>query len=71
MDILTIPLLTFAVLVFGSILIKGIRDHARGWGGGVEPPIREKPAADQPAPGRSGTASSAEIDHARKRTPPA
>jgi hypothetical protein len=33
MDYLTGPLLVLALLVVGSIIIKGIRDHARGTGG--------------------------------------
>lgn len=71
MDVLTIPLLAFALLVLGSIIIKALRDHARGTGGAWEPPIQEKPSADEPTPGRSSTATAAEIAQARKQTPPA
>jgi hypothetical protein len=71
MDYLTDLLLALAVLVVGSIILKGIRDHARGTGGPWKPPIREKPSADEPTPSRSATASASSVAQARQRTPPA
>ena len=71
MDTLTGPLLALALLVIGSILIKAIRDHARGTGGKWQPPIHETPAAAAPTPARSATASTAETRAAEKHTPPA
>jgi hypothetical protein len=71
MDTLTGPLLALALIVIGSILFKAIRDHARGTGGKWQPPTHETPAAAEPTPARSATASNAEIRAAQKHTPPA
>jgi hypothetical protein len=71
MDYLTGPLLALALVVVGSILIKMIRDHPRGTGGMRQPPLHEGPAAAEPTPARTATASNAEAQAAQKRTPPA
>jgi len=71
MDFLTISLLAFAVLVAGSILIKAVRDPAKGWGGPHERLLREKPSADEPTPARSVTATGPEAAKARRHTPAA
>lgn len=71
MDVLTIPLLALALLVIGSIIIKGIRDHARGTGGMWNPPVQIKPSADETTPARSATASVSQAATAQRRTPPA
>jgi hypothetical protein len=71
MDYLTGPLLALALLVIASILIKAIRDHARGTGGPWSPPIHEKPASAEPTPDRSATASASVADAAQRKTPPA
>lgn len=71
MDTLIGPLLALALIVIGSILIKAFRDRARGTGGKWQPPIHETPAAAQPTPARSVTATNAEIQTAQKHTPPA
>ena len=71
MDILTSPLLALAIVVVISIVIKAVRDHARGTGGVWRPPIQEKPSADEPTPSRSATASPASITKAEQKTPPA
>jgi len=71
MDYLTGPLLALALVIVGSILIKAIRDHPRGTGGMWQPPIHDRPAAAEPTPARTATASNAEAQAAQKRTPPA
>ena len=71
MDYLTGPLLALEFFVIGSILIKAIRDHARGTGGMWKPPIQERPSADEPTPDRSAITSPAKSEAAQRHTPPA
>jgi len=71
MDILTSPLLALAIVVVLSIVIKAVRDHAKGTGGMWKPPIQEKPSADEPTPARSATANPTTIANAQRKTPPA
>jgi hypothetical protein len=71
MDYLTGPLLALELFVVGSIIIKAIRDSARGTGGAWKPPIQEHPSADELTPARSATAESTKIETAQRHTPPA
>jgi hypothetical protein len=60
-------------LVFVFLLIVGLTNGSEGGGPapGEEPKRREGPAADEPTPARSATASPDQAEAARRHTPPA
>lgn len=61
------------ILVFLSLLI-AVLTRAKPPSGTVphkKPVAFEKPAAEEPTPGDSSTASPTQVENARKRTPPA
>ncbi|MDB6114721.1 MAG: hypothetical protein JWQ62_1666 [Lacunisphaera sp.] len=64
-------LLVVSLIGIGWIVFKALLDPPRGAGGHIQPPLREKPSADEPTPARSATASAPEARAAQRHTPPA
>jgi hypothetical protein len=65
---------TFAVaLLIAALLLvwSGARPKGRISGKGPSASMQQEPAADEPTPARSATASNAQVTAAQKRVPPA
>ena len=64
-------LLVVSLIGIGWIVFKALLDRPRGAGGHLQPPVREKPSADEPTPARSAVAPASTAREAQKHTPPA